>query len=100
MIEVDQFRRIAFAYPFTTFAIHLRDGRRLLVVQDFATIIYPDGDHAKSACLLDERAIGPFEEIRHYRISEIEHLELRPDLPWWDHERRCWRRPPQADAAA
>ncbi|MFZ9692288.1 MAG: hypothetical protein ACO3EP_09620 [Phycisphaerales bacterium] len=92
MVSIDEFRRVAFAQPFITYVVHLRDGRRFVVARPFSTMLYPDGEHALSYHAPDESNVRGEEDEISYRVSEIDHLELRPDLECWDFKQRRWRR--------
>jgi len=92
MVTTEEFRRVAFAQPFTTFVVHLRDGRRFVVVRPLSTILYPDGEHAISYHVPNESSIRGAEDEISYCVSEIDRIELRPDLECWDFKQNRWRR--------
>jgi hypothetical protein len=94
-MTIGEFRAICYAKDFTTFVVHLKDGRRLIVSHPFATMIHPDdqGDRVRlgSFCFYEDPPDAE-EDFVHYRLSEIERVELRPDLPWYAGGRRGWVR--------
>lgn len=92
-MTLDDFKRICYARPFTTFVIHLKDGRQLRVCHQMATMIHPDREHMMSNATLVDPPRGR-ERPMYYRFSEIERVERRPDLPRWDI--REWRWMPSA----
>ena len=92
MVTTDEFRRVAFAQPFTTFVVQLRDCRRFVVVRPFSTMLYPNCEHALSYHVPNESSIRGEEDEITYRVSEIDRLELRPDLSCWDFKQNRWRR--------
>jgi len=88
-MTLEEFKQICYARPFTTFVIHLRDGRQLRVCHQMATAIYPDREHMRSHATLEDPPAGR-EQLIEYRFSEIERIELRPDLPRWDIAEWRW----------
>ncbi len=92
MVSIDEFRRVAFAHPFTSFIVHLKDGRSFVVFNEFGTMLYPNTEHAISYAAPDVARMRSMEDEYAYRVSEIERIEIRPDLEQWDHRRQGWRR--------
>jgi len=88
-MTLDEFREIAYARPFTTFVIHLKDGRQLRVCHQMATMIRPDHESLMSFASLEDPPHGR-ERAINYRFSEIDRIELRPDLPRWDIGEDRW----------
>jgi len=88
-MTIDEFRAICYAKPFTTFEVHLVDGRRLIVAHRLATMIYPDARRIRNFCFL-ENPPDARETRAEYLIDEIERIELRPDLPWFSHSEERW----------
>ena len=92
MVSIDEFRRVAFAHPFTSFIVHLKDGRSFVVFNEFGTMLYPNTEHAISYAAPDVERMRSIEDEYAYRVSEIDRLELRPDLECWDFKQNRWRR--------
>ena len=90
-ITLDEFRPICYAQDFTTFVVHLKDGRRLIVAHDMATMILPNGRNLRSFCFFEDPPKGR-ETQEDYRPDEIERIELRPDLPSFSFQENRWIR--------
>jgi len=90
-LTLDDYRRICYAKEFVTFDVHLKDGRRLCVAQPFATMIHPE---TKRIYSLHYESDPPNarEQALWFDLSEVARIELRPDLPWFDHGERRWTR--------
>lgn len=99
MITRETFCAFGWARPFTPFEIHLRDGRRLVVVRPAATILHPESDRARTLHFLRDLDGFPEETEDRYALSEVVRVELRPDLPWWDVRVQRWC-PTRCDDAA
>ena len=69
-ITLDEFRAICYAQDFTTFVVHLKDGRRLIVAHDMATMILPNGRNLRSFCFFEDPPKGR-ETQEDYRLDEI-----------------------------
>ncbi len=78
-MNIDEFRAVCYAKEFTTFVVHLKDGRRLIVAHRLATMIYPDGRRIRNFCFLEDPPEAR-ETRAEYLLEEIERIELRPDL--------------------
>lgn len=90
-ITVDEFRAICDARDFTTFVVHLKDGRRLIVAHHMATPSFPNRRNLRSFCLLEDPPNA--REIQEdCRLGEIERIELRPDLPCFSFQENRWIR--------
>ena len=90
-ITLDEFRAICYSQDFTTFVVHLKDGRRLIVAHDMATMILPNGRNLRSFCFFEDPPKGR-ETQEDYRLDEIERIELRPDLPSFSFQENRWIR--------
>jgi hypothetical protein len=90
-MNIDEFRAVCYAKEFTTFVVHLKDGRRLIVAHRLATMIYPDGRRIRNFCFLEDPPEAR-ETRAEYLLEEIERIELRPDLPWFSHSEERWIR--------
>ena len=90
-MTIDEFRSICYADDLTTFVVHLKDGRRLIVPHPFATMIYPDQVRLGSFCFLEDPPDAE-EHCVDSRLTDVERVELRPDLPWYAGGRRGWVR--------
>jgi hypothetical protein len=88
-MTIEEFRAICYAKEFTTFEIHLVDGRRLIVAHDLATMILPSRRKLRSLCFLEDPP-NARETQEEYLLDEIERIELRPDLPWFSHSEERW----------
>lgn len=91
VITLDEFLAICYAQDFTTFVVHLKDGRRLIVAHDMATMILPNGRNLRSFCFFEDPPKGR-ETQEDYRLDEIERIELRPDLPSFSFQENRWIR--------
>lgn len=91
-MTIDEFRAICYAKDFTTFVVHLKDGRRLIVPHPLATMIHPEDAVRLASFCFREDPPDAEEDFVHYRLTEIERVELRPDLPWYAGGRRGWVR--------
>ena len=90
-ITLDEFRAICYAKEFTTFAVHLKDGRRLIVAHHMATLIFPNGRNLRSFCFFEDPP-NARETQEDYLLDEIERIELRPDLPCFSFQENRWIR--------
>ncbi|MBM4105241.1 MAG: hypothetical protein FJ257_02905 [Phycisphaerae bacterium] len=90
-MTIDEFRAICYAKEFTTFVVHLKDGRRLIVAHHLATMILPDEQRLRSFCFLEDPPAAR-EQLEDYMLRDISRIELRPDLPWFSHREERWIR--------
>ncbi|MGA0873082.1 MAG: hypothetical protein ACO3Y3_13115 [Phycisphaerales bacterium] len=90
-ITIETFRAICYAKDFTTFIVHLRDGRRLIVAHRMATMIFPNQRNLRSFCFFEDPPDAR-ETQEDYLLDEIERIELRPDLPWFSVQDDRWIR--------
>lgn len=90
-MTLDDYRRICFAKDFVTFDVHLKDGRRLCVAQPFATMIHPETKRIYSAHYETDPPCAKEQELW-FDVTDIDRIEMRPDLPWFDIGELRWIR--------